>query len=158
MRSKWLILALVFSVAVNGAALVTIGYQWWRSRQPARPPIELRREILRRQLNLTEDQFRRVRDAQGQVAEEMEAMRKSLRAKRAELVRLLREPDPDRAEIDARLREIATLQADLERRVVDNLLKLKGVLTPEQREKLLSIIDHHLMGPGRRGRRGRFGP
>lgn len=164
MRNKMLILALVFSVAVNSAALVTIGYQWWASRLPERPQMALHRGTYRRELGLTEEQIRRFQDAQRQMIEDIDVMRRSLRSKRVEIVRLLGELEPDRAEIDVRLKEISTKQADLERLVVHNLLKLKDVLTPAQREKLLSIIYHRLieggrhMGPGRRGRLGRFEP
>jgi len=169
MKNKWLIMVLIFSVAVNAAALITIGYQWSRHRgrhEPlSRPPFsQSHREMLQRRLNLTEDQAQKVKNAQEQVAKEMDTMRKTLRSKRGELVHLLREPHPDRTEIDSLLVEISALQADLERRIVDMLLNLKGVLTPEQREKFLSLIDRHLredtgpMGPGRPGRRGFFRP
>lgn len=169
MKSKWLIIVLVFSVAVNAAALITIGYQWskqwWKHHPLSKPPFsEFHREMLRRKLDMTEEQYRKVKVAHDKFDKEMETMQSSLRAKREALFHQLRAHDPDRAEIDTLLVEIAALQADLERRVVDNLLEMKDVLTPEQRKKLLSLIDHRFrehrehFGPVQRGRRGPFRP
>ena len=170
MKSKWIIVLLIFSLAVNIAAVVTIGIQWSRHftrHHPllSEPPFSDRhREIFRRRLDLTEDQFRQVRDVQDRLAEEMETKHSLLREKREALFHQLREPDPDREEIDSLLVEISVLQADIERKVVENLLEMKDVLTPEQREKLLSIIDHKFrdfrkhFGPGHRGKRRPFQP
>jgi Spy/CpxP family protein refolding chaperone len=169
MKNKWLILILIFSVAVNVAALFTIGVQWsrhfWRQHPLAKPPFsEQHRELLRRKLNLTEDQYQQVKEAHDAFNAEMETMHSSLRAKREALFRQLRAPDPDLAEIDTLLVEMATLQADIERKVVDNLLSMKNVLTPEQRERFLSLIDRRFsehrrpFGPGQRERRGPFRP
>jgi Spy/CpxP family protein refolding chaperone len=169
MMKKWLIIVLLFSVAVNVAALVTIGIQWsrhlGRHHPLSRPPFsEKHREMLHRRLDLSEDQIQKVTEAQEQMVKEMETMRMTLRSKRRELAHLLKEPEPNRAEIDSLLVEISAVQADLERRVVDVLLNLRGLLTPEQREKFLALIDRHLhddkgpMEPGRRGKRGSFRP
>ncbi|UCE19850.1 MAG: periplasmic heavy metal sensor [Gemmatimonadota bacterium] len=166
MRNRWLIVVLIFSVAVNVAALVTIGIQWSRHftrHHPllSEPPFsERHRELLRRKLNLTEVQYQQVKEAHDKFNVEMETMHSSLRAKRKALFHQLRAPDPDRAQIDTLLVEIATLQADIERKVVDNLLSMKNVLTPEQRERFLSLIDRRFsehrrhFGPGQRERRG----
>ena len=152
MKSKWIIVLLIFSLAVNMAAVVTIGIQWSRHftrHHPLHeePPFSARhREMLRRRLDLTDDQFRAVQDVHDGFADEMEAKHNVLREKRAALFELLRAPDPDRERIDSLLVEISVHQADIERNVVDNLLELKDVLTPAQREKLLSLIDHKFQG------------
>ena len=165
MKSKWIIILLIFSLAVNIAAVVTIGIQWSRHftrHHPllSEPPFsERHRETFRRRLELTEDQFRKVREVQDRLAEEMETQHSLLREKRQALVDQLRAPDPDREMIDSLLVEISVLQADIERKVVDNLLEMKGVLTPAQREKLLSLIDHKFrdfrkhFGPAKREKR-----
>ena len=170
MKSKWIIVLLIFSLAVNIAAVVTIGIQWSRHfgrHHPllSEPPFSDRhREIFRRRLDLTEDQFRKVKEVQDQLADELETKHGLLRERREALFHKLREPDPDREEIDSLLVEISVLQADIERKVVDNLLEMKDVLTPEQREKLLSLIDRRFskhrrhFGPGQRERRGPFRP
>ena len=64
MRSKWIIVLLIFSLAVNVAALVTIGVQWSRhfSRHHLlleEPPFSARhREMLHRRLDLIPDEKR----------------------------------------------------------------------------------------------------
>lgn len=155
---KWLIIVLVFSVAVNVAALVTIGIQWSRHSGKyhplSGPPFsEKHSEMLHRRLDLSEDQIQKVKETQDRFAEEMETMQNGLRTKREALFRQLRAPEPDRTEIDTLLVEIAALQANVERNVVNHLLEMKDVLTPEQRKKLLSLIDRRFRDHG-----PRFGP
>jgi Spy/CpxP family protein refolding chaperone len=169
MKNKWIVVLLIFSLAVNVAAVVTIGIQWsrhlTRHHPLSEPPFSQRhREMLHRRLDLSEEQIQTVKESQDQFAAKMETLQNALRTKREALFQQMRAPEPDRAKIDTLLVEIATLQADVERNVVDNLLEMKDVLTTEQREKLLSLIgrrfrDHHKpFGPGQRGRRDPFRP
>lgn len=158
MRNKWIIILLIFSLAVNMAALATMAVQW--SKRPerrgplSRPPFsENHREMLRRKLDLSDDQYRKVGQAHDQFAEGMDSLQAALRGKREELFRQLDTQEPDRGQIEALLGEIAVLQADQERMVVDNLLTMREVLTPEQREKLHSLLGRRFGEP-----RGRFGP
>jgi len=158
MRSKWILILLMFSLAVNVAALVTMAMQWskhsGRNGPPSRPPFsENHREMLRRRLDLTDEQYERVARTQDQFAKEMEALQTSLGTKRDELFLQLEAQEPNREQVEVLLQEIATLQADQERKVVGNLLNMKDVLTPEQREKLHSLLDRRFGGP-----RGHFGP
>jgi Spy/CpxP family protein refolding chaperone len=158
MRSKWIIILLIFSLAVNMAAVVTMVVQWSRRSEPRRPffgpPFsEQRREMLRERLDLTDDQYRKVGQAHDQFAEEMDSLQAALRTKREELFRQLETEEPDRGQIEVLLAEIAALQADQERKVVDNLLSMKEVLTPEQRERLHSLLGRRFGEP-----RDPFGP
>ncbi|OPX25933.1 MAG: hypothetical protein B1H02_00090 [Candidatus Latescibacteria bacterium 4484_107] len=63
MRNKWLILALVFSVMVNAAAIGTIGFHWWKVRRIARPlppPGGPMRGLMHRALSLNPTQMRKL--------------------------------------------------------------------------------------------------
>ena len=156
MRTKWLIIALVFSVVVNVAAVGTIGYHWWKVHSaepplPPSPPPEAMLRPLRRPLNLTPDQMQKMGAQRRRISEEVRGIRKDLFESRARLMELLRSPDPDSMAVEEILQEIASAQVALERKVIHNIFRMKRTLTPEQREKLLKMME-------RRGGWGRMGP
>lgn len=168
MRTKWLILILVFSVMVNVAAIGTIGYHGWKVRSidqpPLPPPPEPMLRHLRRPLSLTPDQMRELEAQRRRISEEIQGIRRDLSKSRARLMQLLRSPDPDSMAVEEVLQEIASSQVALERKVIHNILRMRKVLTPEQREELLRMMERR-GGWGRMGpelehgmRRGPFGP
>ena len=157
MKTKWTIIALVFSVVVNVVALGTIGFHWWKVRgvRPPLPPFPPHKEMLRplrRPLDLTPDQMQELGTQRRRISEEIRGIRKDLLESRARLMQLLRSPDPDSMAVEEILQEIASSQVALERKVVHSILRMKRTLTPEQREKLLQMMERRggwdRMGPG----------
>ncbi|MBI5510503.1 MAG: periplasmic heavy metal sensor [Deltaproteobacteria bacterium] len=63
---------------------------------------------------------------------------------RGELGRLLTADAPDRAAVDDVLRRIGEQQAALQRRVVEQALAVRAVLTPEQRPAFEALMQRHL--------------
>jgi Spy/CpxP family protein refolding chaperone len=171
MRNKWLILALVFSVMVNAAAVGTIGFHAWKVRRiarlwpypggPMRGPI---RGLMHRSLSLNPAQMRELDAHREQMAKEIERNQKGLVETRIRMMELLRSPEPDSTEVEAALQEMAAFQMSIQRTVFRNLLQMKRELTPEQQEKLLRMMARRpgwdKMGPEfRHGpKRDRFGP
>ena len=144
MRTKWLIAALVFSGVVNMAAIGTIGYHWGKERsvgRPPPPPHEPMLRPLRRPLSLTPDQMQELEGQRRRISEEIRGIRRDLFESRARLMELLRSPDPDSMAVEDILQKMATFQVALERKVIQNILRMKQVLTPEQREKLLQMME-----------------
>ncbi len=163
MRKKWLILALVFSVVVNVAAIGTIGLHWWKVRKVQ----HLHRPILgpmRNMLSLSPAQMQELDAQSGQISEEIRKIRQDIFKTRTRLMQLLRAPDPDSTAIDEVLQKMASSQVALERKVIQNILQMRQVLTPEQREKLFRMVERRgrwdKMGPGleHKMRRGPSGP
>lgn len=145
MRTRWLTVALVFSVMVNVAAIGTIGYHWWKVRSvdhPLPPPHRPMLKPLRHPpLSLTPDQMQGLEAQRRRITEEIREIRSNLFKSRARLMELLRSPDPDSMAVEEILQEIASSQIALERTVIHNILRMRQVLTPEQREKLLQMIE-----------------
>ncbi|MFH1007874.1 MAG: periplasmic heavy metal sensor [Candidatus Latescibacterota bacterium] len=167
MRKKWLILALVFSVMVNVAAIGTIGFHWWRASHAASflpPPGGPMRGPMRRELSLDPDQMRELETHRKQMAQEIDHLQEELSEARNSMMALLRSADPDSTAVEEVLEEIMASQMAMERKVLHNLLRMKRELTPEQQEKLLRMMARRpgwdRMRPDfRRGREdGRFGP
>ena len=167
MRTRWLILALVFSGMVNVAAIGTIGYHWWKVRSAARPFSRSHRPMMRgpmhEALSLSPAQMQKLHEQRRQIVEDISKMRQGLTESRAHLMQLLRSPDPDSMAVEEILQEIASSQLAVERKVIQNILQMKEALTPEQREMLLQMIERRGKGDGMRPglqhrmRRGRPG-
>lgn len=129
---------------------------------------------LREELGLTEEQVKQLRALRLDAAKNGIRARSELQFKRLELEELLEADEPDRAAIDKKLRELSDARYAWMKQRVDHRLALRGVLTPEQRNKWQSLRRRHLrqrwhqrrrlhrpggegMGPGFGPGRG-FGP
>jgi len=65
------------------------------------------------------------------------------------LVNNLMKSEPDHTKINIKLREIESLQTELQKIVIDHMLQEKKILSPEQQEIFLSIISKSLCPEGR---------
>jgi Spy/CpxP family protein refolding chaperone len=83
-------------------------------------------------------------------------LKQDLGRARGELMTLLRQPDPDKGAVEAKLREISRLEDAIQREFVQHLLRMKKVLTPAQQERLFRTMGERLSlpspgGPPQRG-------
>jgi len=148
MSRKLLIIALIISVAINLAAVFTIGFYWREVRshkRDIRPRWTERvhdwhESPLRRELNLTEEQLEVLNRYQQEMRQKMLPYRQELFTKRKELMELLKETEPNKERADSLFREIVSLQMELEAHIFDNLWYLRSMLTPEQRERLETLF------------------
>jgi len=152
--SKTLILLLVFSLAVNLAAVITFSYYWWSEENPtegqgrgrgwtARDP-DMRSDLLRRRLELTEEQAEAVGREREMMMKQMLSIRRQSSEKRRELMGLLEAQELDRGKADSLLEEIAALQVDIEKLTFEHLAKMRELLTPEQQRHLLQMLERRL--------------
>jgi Spy/CpxP family protein refolding chaperone len=74
-------------------------------------------------------------------------LKRELGQARGELMALLRQPDPDKAAVEAKLREITRLEDAIQREFVQHLLRMKKVLTPAQQERLFRTMGERLSLP-----------
>jgi Spy/CpxP family protein refolding chaperone len=89
-------------------------------------------------LGLTFEQQEQLKKLRTVHREEMGETIKTLRYKRFELFQELEKPESDKKKITNLVTEVKTLQGKLLDIRVDNILKMKGILTPEQYKKLHS--------------------
>jgi Spy/CpxP family protein refolding chaperone len=97
-------------------------------------------------LGLTLDQERKLRDLRTEFAKESERRTAEIRVAEIELDALLEQDKWDLAKIEPKVKQIATLQADLRLARIKTLEAGRAVLTPQQLEKLKQI--GHRMRPG----------
>ncbi len=148
MSKRILIIILLISVAINLAAVFTIGFYWWEARshkRDMRPPWgvnthDWQASPLSDKLDLTEEQIQALNKNQQEMRQKMLPYRQELFAKRKELMELLKETEPNREKADSLFREVVALQMELEGHIFDNLWYVRSILTPTQREKLEALM------------------
>jgi len=89
-----------------------------------------------RVLDLSDEQRTKIQELSQDVREKTADLRKDLKDAQQDLRDEIKEETVDQARIDKLLQEIADLKSQLEEATMQRLLAIKGVLTPEQLEKL----------------------
>jgi Spy/CpxP family protein refolding chaperone len=170
MKRDWLLYLVIFSLALNFGTIGTFAYLRYQDQKPAvgkefPPPMGLRE--LWHGLNLNQAQRQDLRRLLPDHRRRVRAIRGELAQKRQELFDLIKGEAPALNAIQAKIREISTLQGKLEEEMVRFLLELKTRLSPEQHAAFVSLVQGRLeralggrgrCGPGRRGRMMRRGP
>ena len=95
-------------------------------------------------LNLTPEQRQAVAQADKQFIAQKEASCGILCAKRAQLIELLKQPDPDRAPLVQLTEEIGQEQTVLEKATLDHLLAVSRHLDPAQRQRMMASVTEEL--------------
>lgn len=98
--------------------------------------------------NLSEEQKEKMKEIMTETEKQMLPIRSKLQTKEAELNELLIVEKPDRSAIDRKIDEIAALKTEIRKKCVDTRLKIRELLTPEQRVKFdqRPWMDHKCFG------------
>lgn len=147
---------LAVSLLMNVSVIVAAGWHYCERHGclgKHRGGVERRVEALSDKLGLTAEQREAITAMDVEFRREARETRGEIREKRARLIDLLREDDPDREAIDALVTELSSVQERMEHLVVDHIIEEKSVLTPEQGSVFLDIIEQrtHRKRPGRKG-------
>lgn len=145
MKEKLIIFILIFSLTINLAALITMGYFWgknYTSKKDISPPDGS--SPLISGLSLDPRQRGKMRRLRQSFQEETSPMRTSLITKREELVTLLNSETLDRSAIEQKVKEINEVQYQIQEAVIDNLLEEKTYLNPRQQKRYGEFICSEL--------------
>ena len=152
MKRNLLIFGLVLSITINIGVFGSIGYQWLKSRgekshlgETAHSPMTAFCE----RLGLSEEQIIKMEPLRETLNSRIEEIKTELREERIQFLIYLKEPVPDQEKITAELSKIVSLQTELQKIAVDQMLQEKKILTPEQQEIFFSIISKRLCPEGR---------
>jgi len=164
MKTKLLIIFLVLLFIINITALATLSYHRWfkpllLSEAQWDQPESWQK--LQTEISLTPHQSQTMQELRLSLEKEVESIRQQMSEKRHALLEEARNPSPDLNRIDSLIEEIGSLQTDIQKKSVRNLLKDKRLLTPGQQEKYFSLFEQHMQGEGWRHRmrgKGRRGP
>lgn len=140
----------VGAVALLGAALATpaVGAPFGRWRHHSHDAESVKEharfgaEWMLRYVDASEEQEDQVYGIIDRAVSELFPVTEQHRGHREEMVRILREPEVDRAALEELRRAELELADEASQSLVDALADLVEVLTPEQREELLALGDH----------------
>lgn len=91
-------------------------------------------------ISLTAEQKKEVEEIRKDFFPKLDRIRRELQMKRLELNDLIFASSPDLKAIEIKAGEIADLQAELEKEVIDHILKEKEILTQDQQKQFYMIL------------------
>ncbi|MDE2059262.1 MAG: Spy/CpxP family protein refolding chaperone [candidate division NC10 bacterium] len=130
---------------MRGTGMVGPGFH--ARNEHERPLISLML-MCKEQLGLTADQERSLRGLRSDFQKESIRRIAEIDVAELELNGLLEQDKVDMAKVEAAVKKIAMLQAELRVGRIKTIEAGKAVLTPEQREKLEHLGHESMMGPG----------
>lgn len=142
--SRALRYVLALSLAANLGVLGAVGYR--AISAPSTPGTGPEFPGLVRYLQLGEEQQRHWRDAETAFLAQFEPRAREIHAGRDRLIRAIFAEEPDRATIDSERAEIARLQDEQQRAVIDQLLREQALLDSGQRQRLARLLLEQPVG------------
>ena len=136
MRKRILVVLLVISAGFNVGVLATFGHHWLFKITPE----SWRAGRMHRQLGLSNEQAGAMKKDREEMKKVIEPMRSELQKKREELFAALGEDTINNAKIDKLITEIAALQMNLEKTLIDRSINFRKNLTPEQQKKFAQVL------------------
>jgi len=162
-KRPWLALALLVSVGINlgflGVALVRHrAIERWREVRAGElpPPPEFGRRLADG-LHLSPRERPRFLELQRGLAEHTLSGRREIFRLREQLRAELLAPQPDRARIDPLIAKLDERQSALNRALVDTLLESRRMLSGDELQEYLRMLDRFAPGRGPAGASGPYG-
>ncbi len=141
MSRSGLTFALVLSVLLNLGVVGVVAYRAFQHGQwPAVFSAAGSATDLPDYLKLSAEQRRRWRELETGFLGELKAEWQQIRTHRETMIREIFSEQPDRGHIEAERAAIAQLQSAQQRRIIEQLLRERDMLDPEQRRKLAELL------------------
>ena len=148
MRSKWLTVVLVLSLAVNAGVLATMGYHYYlgtRTAPTAPCPMSPEDSHLYKSLGLSDLQLSKMeplaRSFHGRLAELGAAMEE-----KKELLIDLLQKESDPVAIEKLRKEMAGIQDEIQNEVIVHITETKKILDPKQQQRLFDLMRQNMVG------------
>jgi Spy/CpxP family protein refolding chaperone len=147
MRKKVLLLLIVFSAALNVGFLATWAvralptfFSGPRASDAGSSSCTPMLCPLHEKLGVDNKQWEEIKPYYTEFCEERDQINRELADSQKELINLIAQPNPDQCAIRIKQEEIITGQRKIQRLVINQLLREKETLTPEQQERLFELI------------------
>jgi Spy/CpxP family protein refolding chaperone len=142
MRSKWLILILILSLAINSAVLATVGYHYYRnaSLTPSAPcPLSPGDSHLYQSLGLSNLQLSKMEPLAQKFHGRLAELGAVMEEKKGILTDLLGK-DSDPGSIENLRKEMAAIQDEIQKEVIVHIIETKKILDPGQQQKFFDLM------------------
>jgi Spy/CpxP family protein refolding chaperone len=141
---RLLAIALTVSLTANLVAVFALGTYWHRaSRRPLQSPPPDRAQALsqlKERFHLTDAQMDTMRALKEYRHASLRPVNDRLQAQQKEILLQLQSPELNKPLIDSLQREIVAARETLETGALEVLLRMRNVLTPEQRRQLPELF------------------
>ena len=154
MTRRTLAILLIISVGINLGIIGTFAYSYFTFKNRIERGPEGISRWFEEKFNLSPEQAEKVDEIISSDSEEMDEIRVRLDSKMEELAILLDEENPDREAIEGVILGLSSLRYEMETRVVENMLEIRGVLDPKQAEEFNEHMGRHMCPRGMEIRRG----
>jgi len=142
MKSKWLTIVLVLSLAINAGVLGSMGYHYYvnaSTSSTAPCPMSPGDSHLYQSLGLSNLQLSKMEPLaqkfHGRLAELGSAMEE-----RKETLTDLLQKDSDPARIENLRKEMAGIQDEIQKEVITHITELKKILDPDQQQRFFNLM------------------
>jgi Spy/CpxP family protein refolding chaperone len=147
MPNKTLIGILILSVAINAAVLTGWGYQYFRIQRPVSStacPFVRQKGHFYQQLGLSQPQLHQIDPLAHKFHSRLAKFHAAMETKKNRLVRLLSEDplNPDR--IEQVRREMAGIQEEIQKDIIEHILNIRNILDSEQQQRFFALLHKSL--------------
>ena len=136
--AKGLVLvAILVFLGAGSAYPVSADYGDWQEK------MEKKRERIFKELNLTAEQTEKLAQNRKEQTQRLKALHDALKEKRAELKKILQDPQVVREKVTPIANDIKSLQSQLIDLRIEGIFKVKEILTPEQFSRFQELTAKH---------------
>jgi len=142
MRSKWLTLILILSLAVNAGVFASIGYYYYVSAStPSTAPCPMLPGDTHpyQSLGLSKSQLTKIDPMAQKFHARITELGAAMEQKREALVTLLQK-NGDPVQIENLRREMAGIQDEIQKEVITHITELKKILDPDQQRRFFDLM------------------
>jgi len=142
MRSKWLVLILILSLAINAGVLVSMGYHYYvnaSTPSSASCPMSPGDSHLYQSLGLSKIQLSKMEPLAQKFHERLAELGTLMEREKETLTDLLQK-DSDPASIENLRKEMAGVQDEIQKEVIVHIMESKKILDPNQQQRFFDLM------------------
>ena len=147
MRSKWLILILILSLAINAGVLVSMGYHYYvNASTPSSAPCPMSPgdSHLYQSLGLSDTQLSKMEPLAQKFHARLGELAALMEEKKETLIALLQKHS-DPASIENLRREMAAIQDEIQKEVITHIMDSKKILDSNQQQRFFDLMRQSMI-------------
>jgi Spy/CpxP family protein refolding chaperone len=146
MKSKWLTVILVLSLAINAGVLVSMGYHYYvNASTPSTAPCPMSPgdSHLYQSLGLSNLQLAKMEPLAQKFHGRLGELGALMEKKKETLIALLQK-DSDPASIENLRKEMAGIQDEIQKEVIVHIMESKKILDPQQQQRFFDLMRQNM--------------
>jgi len=146
MKSKWLTVVLVLSLAINAGVLGSMGYHYYvnaSDRSSASCPMSPGDSHLYQSLGLSNLQLSKMEPLAQKFHGRLEELGALMEEKKEALIAFLQK-DSDPVSIENLRKEMAGIQDEIQKEVIVHIMESKKILDPQQQQRFFDLMRRNM--------------